>query len=601
MPAREIKRITAASPTASQIPDLPHIGPQLLNVPGMMEYGRELQTWWDRFRRTAVGARVDDGKTLRKIEAVSTAGLTTLTARVEAEEIARASGDSALASRTSALEASVDTPVTGLLARVTTIESAYVDASGAYAQAVAAISAELTGPSGDIYAAILTESNARAAADSALATRTDALEVSIDTPTTGLLARVSTIESTYVDASGAYAEAISAITAELAGPSGDIYAAIEVESNARATADEAFAATVAQLTATLGDQAGSILTEETVRATADSALASRASALEASVDTPTTGLLARVTTIESAYVDASGAYAQAVAAITAELSGPSGDIYAAIEVESNARATVDEALASTIAQLTAVVGDQSASIITEETVRASQVNGLYARWGVAIDINGHVAGRINLDGTNESSSFTVAVDKFVVTNANGTITAFDIRTGGKIVFGADVQSDNFVANTSGWRLERSSGDVEFGSGTFRGIVRGGATAFGTGTGFWMGLDGGQYKFRVGDPAGARVEWDGSSWNVVSWPGGVSPYTLTLTNSTGNPTNNPTGAGSYTIGTRVNIVAVNPAEPGSLAFQYWTSTSQAAINALDDPMSPNTWVTVIGDISLEAFY
>ena len=40
------------------------------------------------------------------------------------------------------------------------------------------------------------------------------------------------------------------------------------------------------------------------------------------------------------------------------------------------------------------------------------------------------------------------------------------------------------------------------------------TAYGTGTGIWMGKDT-SYKFRVGDPAGNRVTWDGTDLTVVS--------------------------------------------------------------------------------------
>lgn len=41
------------------------------------------------------------------------------------------------------------------------------------------------------------------------------------------------------------------------------------------------------------------------------------------------------------------------------------------------------------------------------------------------------------------------------------------------------------------------------------------TAYGTGTGIWMGNDAAVYKFRVGNPSGDRVAWDGTSITVVS--------------------------------------------------------------------------------------
>jgi hypothetical protein len=45
------------------------------------------------------------------------------------------------------------------------------------------------------------------------------------------------------------------------------------------------------------------------------------------------------------------------------------------------------------------------------------------------------------------------------------------------------------------------------------ISLGSATAFATGTGIWEGNEGGVYKWRVGDPAGHLISWDGSTLSV----------------------------------------------------------------------------------------
>lgn len=47
------------------------------------------------------------------------------------------------------------------------------------------------------------------------------------------------------------------------------------------------------------------------------------------------------------------------------------------------------------------------------------------------------------------------------------------------------------------------------------------SAYGTGTGVWMGKDSGTYKWRVGNPAGNRVTWDGTTLSVVGDGGGVT--------------------------------------------------------------------------------
>src|SRR6185503_20064032 len=43
------------------------------------------------------------------------------------------------------------------------------------------------------------------------------------------------------------------------------------------------------------------------------------------------------------------------------------------------------------------------------------------------------------------------------------------------------------------------------------------SAYGTGTGIWMGKDGAAYKFRVGNPATTTgLFWDGSTMTVAGW-------------------------------------------------------------------------------------
>lgn len=46
-------------------------------------------------------------------------------------------------------------------------------------------------------------------------------------------------------------------------------------------------------------------------------------------------------------------------------------------------------------------------------------------------------------------------------------------------------------------------------------------SYSVGPGVWMGNDGGTYKFRVGDPGGARLQWDGSALTIVGDGGGIT--------------------------------------------------------------------------------
>ena len=67
------------------------------------------------------------------------------------------------------------------------------------------------------------------------------------------------------------------------------------------------------------------------------------------------------------------------------------------------------------------------------------------------------------------------------------------------------------------------GDVTAGTFTLSstGYIRGGATNFATGAGFWMGYDAGTYKLRAGIPGNSGFSWDGSAFNVYGPDGSVT--------------------------------------------------------------------------------
>jgi len=83
----------------------------------------------------------------------------------------------------------------------------------------------------------------------------------------------------------------------------------------------------------------------------------------------------------------------------------------------------------------------------------------------------------------------------------------------------------------------------------------------------------------------------------SQSGGVT-YTLTLSNSTGNPLYNPSGAGTYSAGAVVAIVAVNPA--GSDPFINW-SGGWPDIDRVENTSNASTNVVMTGNTSLIANY
>lgn len=72
-------------------------------------------------------------------------------------------------------------------------------------------------------------------------------------------------------------------------------------------------------------------------------------------------------------------------------------------------------------------------------------------------------------------------------------------------------------------LSANMGDLTSGTITVdqAGFIRGGASAYGSGTGFWMGYHSGAYKWRVGTPGSSGAEWDGNSFNVYGPDGSVT--------------------------------------------------------------------------------
>lgn len=230
---------------------------------------------------------------------------------------------------------------------------------------------------------------------------------------------------------------------------------------------------VESLSVQSGDFSAAINIEKIARITADGALASLITSVQADYMTADAAISASVTTEITARVTADAALATSITTVITSYTTADAAINAAILSESTARSSADGALSSSIssviASYTAADATISASVTTEATARAGADGAIHAKWGVAIDVNGRIVGRINLDGTNQSSTFKISVDKLVVENAIGTLTLLDLNSTG-IVFGTDILSNNFAVGVNGWRIERNTGNVEFNSGVFRGTL-----------------------------------------------------------------------------------------------------------------------------------
>lgn len=122
-----------------------------------------------------------------------------------------------------------------------------------------------------------------------------------------------------------------------------------------------------------------------------------------------------------------------------------------------------------------------------------------------------VAGTIT---ANEIAATTITAAKIVA----GTITANEIATG--TITAAKMNVSQLSA------IVADMGSITAGTVTVdtSGYIRGGQTAYDTGTGFFLGYSSGAYKFSIGNPSGNRLTWDGTSLTVIGTVANVQTFT-----------------------------------------------------------------------------
>lgn len=134
---------------------------------------------------------------------------------------------------------------------------------------------------------------------------------------------------------------------------------------------------------------------------------------------------------------------------------------------------------------------------------SATINGVSVSPGVYID----GASIVNATITNAAIGNAAITDAKINDLAANKITAGNIQTG-------YIRSTVYTAGSSGWSIN-ADGTAEFAQATIRGSIFGGsATAYATGTGLFSGLDSAVYKFRVGNPSGNQFTWDGSALTVT---------------------------------------------------------------------------------------
>jgi len=98
--------------------------------------------------------------------------------------------------------------------------------------------------------------------------------------------------------------------------------------------------------------------------------------------------------------------AQQINTVAAYLAGTA----ATIETIQQAVVNGEDSIAQKIETIESQAAGNSAAITTIQ----ESINGIEARWGIAIDLNGRVVGLVQLDGSASGSTFTVVADKFII-------------------------------------------------------------------------------------------------------------------------------------------------------------------------------------------
>jgi len=327
------------------------------------------------------------------------------------ETSARTAGDSALAAKLAILgAASVDGT-----AFVLDLDNVKVSPDESLADRFTMLAATGEGgPDGEALAALITdERNARIAGDNAAATARTALGATLRGE---IDAAVLSEKTARISADEAEASARTALATTL---NGNISSAISSEATTRANADTALANTVALLGAKNGGSTAFVLNTSTTQIGGGTSLAAKFTALDTAIGNAS----AAIASEQSARISAITAEASARTALATTLNG---NISSAISSEATTRANADTAISANVTSLSTTVGGHTSTL----TSHASTIGGLNAKYGVSLNVNGHITG-FSQNNNGTTGNFVVVADKFgVAAPGGGTATyPFEIVSG----------------------------------------------------------------------------------------------------------------------------------------------------------------------------
>lgn len=254
-------------------------------------------------------------------------------------------------------------------------------------------------------------------------------------------------------------------------------------------------------------------------------------AFQGTLDTFNTDISNNSSAITTAQNTADG-NASTIALMGAKNSGSSAFIMdtSTVKIDSD----TGDTFATRLSTLNTDIGNNSASITTIQSVQTTHgtdISNIKAKYGVTLDVNGHVSGFELLDGTGASSAFLVQANKFQIIDPGNSLTSGTIpfTVSGGVVSMANVDIDgSLVVNssiaasklnvtdlnsvTSNTGALNVTGNIVLGtSGKL--YTTGKTTHSSTTAGVFLGYESGTgYTFGVGDGTN-YLDWDASSLSI----------------------------------------------------------------------------------------
>lgn len=388
----------------------------------------------------------------------------------------------------------------------------------------------------DNFAAVTQEIVARANADEALATQITTVAAGIDQNTAAIIAE-TTARTT---ADTALATDITTLASTVNTNNSTLTAAIQTEATTRASADTALASNITTLQTTVGTNTTSIQTNQqsidgvkglyTVRMDNNGFLSGFGLISEFTQDppeVPTSTFLVNVDKFAVAIPPSSLSNWQSLTSYAANR---------IVSIPGNTDKMLVCKVAGTSGVSTPSISGAIGSLVNDANVVwqiASRVP-FYALTNTTT-INGQsIAPGVYIDGASIANATigNAQIANAAIDNAKISDLSASKITAGSISVGEYVQSSNYIADNQGWRIN-GDGNVEFSNAVVRGtvfatdgeftgtvkaastILGGSAESFYVGTGLFAGYVGSTYVFRVGDPDGTNLRWNGSSVSTTN--------------------------------------------------------------------------------------